>query len=176
MGNNLTLDREKTIWMLLRQTGNIIYSLIEDELRLSDKVSYERATVLFMVKKLGQRAICAEIARWMVREPHTISALLDRMEENGLIRRVKDLERKNQARIELTDKGEEALSKAFDIKVIGEVMSSLSDEQQESLLVNLSNLKGKAIDKYLARRRRAMPVGFQLPEDEEAMAAINAQV
>lgn len=37
-----------------------------------------------------------------------MSGLLDRMEKQGLVRKVNDLERKNPIRVAVTEKGEEA--------------------------------------------------------------------
>ncbi|MCK4362768.1 MAG: winged helix DNA-binding protein [Dehalococcoidia bacterium] len=161
MKSKAGLNRESLIWLLLRQTSNVIVGLIEDEMRLSGKVSYTRATILFLVKAAGNRATPAEISRWIIREPHTISAILNRMQEDGLVRKVKDLERKNWVRIELTDKGEEALRQAMDIEIIGTIISSLSDEEQDILLSYLNKLRTKSFEEYRASRRKTtLPIGF----------------
>lgn len=161
MESKAGLNRESLIWLLLRQTSNVIVGLIEDEMRLSGKVSYTRATILFLVKAAGNRATPAEISRWIIREPHTISAILNRMQEDGLVRKVKDLERKNWIRIELTDKGEEALRQAMDIEIIGTIISSLSDEEQDILLSYLNKLRTKSFEEYRASRRKTtLPIGF----------------
>lgn len=161
MENKAGLNRDALIWLVMRQTSNVIVGLIEDELRLSGRVTYTRAAILFLVKAAGKRATPAEISRWIIREPHTISALINRMQEDGLVRKVKDLERKNWIRIELTDKGEEALRQAMDVEIIGTIISSLSDEEQDILLSYLNKLRTKAFEEYRSSRRRsALPIGF----------------
>jgi len=49
-----------------------------------------------------------KLARMMHKQPHTISALVHRMEAQGLVVTKKDLERKNWLRLSLTRKGEAA--------------------------------------------------------------------
>ena len=48
---------------------------------------------------IGYRVTPAEISRRLLRESHSISQILNRMENKGLVRWVKDLERKNLVRL-----------------------------------------------------------------------------
>jgi len=72
--------------------------------------------------------------------------LLNRMEERGLVKRSKDLHKKNLVRIALTDKGEEAFVAACQTSAISRLMSALSEEQRERLAECLWVLRGKALD------------------------------
>jgi len=114
------------------------------------------AAVLFFVKNAKAPATPAEISRWLFREPNTVSQLLTRMEKQGLIRKAKDLERKNLVRITLTEKGEEAYQGQTEMRVISKILSSLSPKERDKLGSYLKKLRDVAIIE-LDRRSRQLP-------------------
>ena len=61
-----------------------------------------------MAKALGNKCTPAKMSRILVRQPHTVSAIIDRMVKNGFLKKVKDMERKNWVRVIVTEKGEKA--------------------------------------------------------------------
>ena len=67
-------------------------------------ISAAQAAVLFIIQAIGEKATPAEITRWLFREPHSVSGMLSRMEKQGLVRKVKDLDGKNLVRIAMTEK------------------------------------------------------------------------
>jgi len=69
---------------------------------------------LFVVQSTRERATPSEISRWLLREPHSTSGLITRMEKDGLVTKVDDLERKNMLRVAMTEKGREAYEKSTD--------------------------------------------------------------
>ena len=154
---NKTLGRENELWLLLRQASNLIYKAIESELRQLGSATYAQATVLWIVKAIGEQATPAEISRWLIREPHAISMLLNQMEKKGLVRKTKDLDRKNMVRVTLTDKGEEALRQAQMLEIISKVMSCFSHEEQDSLREYLLTLRSKALEELGIKHEMALP-------------------
>jgi len=118
-------------------------------------ISMMQAGVLFIVKAIGERATPAEISRWLFREPHTVSGLLDRMEKQGLVRKVKNLGRKNLIRVVITEKGEEVYQRSREMKVIRTTLSCLSPEERNNLRSYLEALRDKALEEP--------QLGYQLP-------------
>ncbi len=104
-------------------------------------LSNGRSLILFAIQSLGDKATPAEISRKVLREPHGISETLIRMEKEGLIRKINDLRRKNQVRIVLTQKGIEAYNKSSIRESIHEIMSNLSDEEEQQLTSLLQKIK-----------------------------------
>jgi len=100
---------------------------------------------LFVIDAIGDKATPAEISRWLFRQSHTISGLLKRMERDGLIRMVKDLDRKNLVRVALTEKGQQALDQSRKREAIHYVMSTLSLEEQQQLSSSLDKLLSRAL-------------------------------
>jgi len=96
-------------------------------------LSIMRSAVLLVLQVLDNNATPTQISQWMLREPHTISALLDRMEKDGLIRRFRDMHKKNTVRVAMTEKGREAYQKSLERETFHSLMSVLSAEEREQL-------------------------------------------
>lgn len=144
------------IWLLLYQTRDAIYKARVRELNKYN-LSPRHTAVLSTIKAIGDRATPAEISRWLFRKPHSVSGILQRMEKDGLINRVKDLERKNLVRVIITEKGEQAFQNSSQRKSIHKIMSSLTLEEQQQLGLLLDKLWQKAIKKLGISYKISLP-------------------
>jgi DNA-binding MarR family transcriptional regulator len=79
-----------------------------------------------------------------------------RMEKQGLVKRTKDMDRKNYIRITLTAKGEKALKQAMKLSGTARVLSKLSAAQQKELKATLTALKEAGM-KELHLSPKALP-------------------
>ena len=158
MENNVATDKDYELWLLCHQLHDVMVRIREEELRRQVGISRMQAAVLFIVKSMKVPATPAEISRWLFREPHSVSGLLNRMEKQGLVKKAKDLERKNLIRVVLTDKGEEAYRRSRDMKAVRGIMSSLSEEEKDNLRGYLGTLRNKALEEF-----RELTVVPQLP-------------
>ena len=149
------IDKDYRLWVLLQQTSDILFEIRETELR-EDGLTAMHAAALLVIKTIGDKATPAEIARWMVRKPHSISGLLSRMEKAKLIKRTKDLHRKNLVRVSMTEKGEEAYRLAMKRKVLQKIISSLSAEQHKQLVSCLEVLRNSGL-KEMGIEPRKLP-------------------
>jgi DNA-binding MarR family transcriptional regulator len=68
------------------------------------------------------------------------------MEKQGLVIRTRDSKRKNVSRIVLTDKGEQAFKRQKEVGAIARILSDLTPEESETVMVALEKLRQKAID------------------------------
>ena len=137
---SLPRDEDYEIWVLLAQTRHLLSRVRQQELR-KYKLSPRQSFVLFITPFLGKNATQAEISRWLVREPNTTSVVLERMERQGLINRVKDLDRKNMIRVELTEKGHKAREQSSRRESIHKIMEVLSQEERQQLKSCLRKLE-----------------------------------
>ncbi len=137
------LDEDYNLWVLLSQTRHAMFKASQKELEQYN-ISPSRAAVLFVIEAMDKKPTVTEISRWVFREAHTISELLSRMERDGLVRRVKDLDKKNMVRIELTEKGRKAHSQTMKQDSISRMMSSLSKEERLQLGSYLGKLRESA--------------------------------
>lgn len=131
--------------VLLRHTTDALFRAREKELRKAG-ISRIQAAVFFILKTITTTATPAAISRRLLRKAHTTSELLNRMAEKGLVKKVKDLERKNQVRVVITEKGEEAYRRSREMGVISRMLACLSPSERSEFGVYLERLRDKALE------------------------------
>ncbi|MCX6012977.1 MAG: MarR family transcriptional regulator [Chloroflexi bacterium] len=107
-------------------------------------ITPQQSAIISIIKKLGRKATIVEISRRTFTESHTVTTLVNRMENDGVVRRVKDLKKKNYVRVELTDSGKKINKKLKDMKISKRIISALSPEQITIFESMLNILKEKA--------------------------------
>lgn len=137
-------DQDYVLAMLLRQTSDAMVRARQLEL-VEVRVTTIEAATLLAIDNLGERATPAGIARWVLRRPNSMSALLKRMEKDGLVVRARDLERKNLVRMALTDYGRETLQKVSVRTSIHAVFGALSGEERRALRDVLLHVRAVAL-------------------------------
>jgi MarR family transcriptional regulator, organic hydroperoxide resistance regulator len=136
-------DADHDLWMFLTHTRYAIYRAREKELQRYG-ISPEQVGVLFIVQALQNRATPAEISRFIMRQPHTVSALIDRMEEKGFVKKVHDLDKKNLVRVSLTEKGQKAYELSTKRGPIHRIMGVLDQGEREQFRNLLEKLHSQA--------------------------------
>jgi DNA-binding MarR family transcriptional regulator len=152
MKSAIDSDQDYTLWLLLRQACDASLRARDKELSQYG-ISVEEAAVLFVVQSTGERATPSEISRWLFREPHSTSGLIIRMEKDGLVTKVADLERKNMLRVVMTDKGREAYEKSTARETIHRMMSSLSQNERQVLRSCMERLRNEAVKELRVERK-----------------------
>ena len=87
-----------------------------------------------------------KLSRVLHKQPHTISALVHRMEAQGLVSTKKDMKRKNWLRVSLTKKGEEAVKRWAASSEVPDVMACLSKKESEALYAITQKLHKKSLE------------------------------
>ncbi len=148
MKNISPVDEDYNLWVLLHQTTDAALRARQKEL---DQVgiSVVEVGVLVVIQAIGEKATPAEISRRIFREPHTVSALLNRMEKKGLLRQTQDLDKRNLVRVSITEKGRQAYDKSTRRKSIYKIISSLSKEERQQLRSCLEKLRNKAFKELI---------------------------
>jgi MarR family multiple antibiotic resistance transcriptional regulator len=144
------------LWVLFSQTRDAILKVRERELH-SYHISERHAQILFIVNLIGRNATPAKISRWLLREPHSISEIIDRMEKQGILKKVKDLDRKNQVRIEVTEKGQKMYERSFIPRKLIDILSVLNEREKKQFITSLMKLRTEAIKHVGARYEVPMP-------------------
>lgn len=134
---------EFELWFMLHQTAHLMKRARNKELNRYN-TSIVQSGLLFAIHFLGNRATPAELARWLAREPHTVLVALSGMEKKGLIRRTKDLDRKNMVRVSITDKGRQVSEQTTKRESIAHILSCLSEGDRRQLWALLGNLRQRA--------------------------------
>ena len=147
MNQNVNNGRDYVLWMLMILARDIVYKAREKEL-VQYGITPEQSGVLFAINSLGEAATISELALRLLREPHSVANLLNRMIRNGLITRKNPRGGKRAATYHLTSKGQEAYYHSTKRESLHRVMSALSEEDQarfEQYLRKILNVTFKDI-------------------------------
>lgn len=134
------------VWVRLRQAAHAATEARKEELRQTG-LSVMEAAVLFIINTTGRKATLSEVARWLFRQPNSTSELISRMEKKGLVTKVRDLDKISQVRIALTEKGEELYRKTSYRESVRQIISHLSQKEQQELVQYLERLLEAALMK-----------------------------
>ena len=144
MENLSHTDENYNLWLLLIKVSRAMTKARERELRKAG-ITPEQSGILYIIDNIGKKATLVEISRLTLREPHSVSYLVDRMEKAGLAKRVKDLSRKNMVRVAMTEKGQRAYKQAGR-QTVHQTLSCLSEEERNQLRSYLGRLLDKATE------------------------------
>jgi DNA-binding MarR family transcriptional regulator len=136
-------DEYQDLYLLFARARYLTFRAREKELQRYG-LTPEQAQVLFLAQALGNKATPAEISRMLLRQPHTVSAMVNRMKANGLIKKVKDLDRKNLIRVTLTEKGVEAYKLTTKRGPIRRILGELNEEERKVFHQYLERIMYKA--------------------------------
>jgi DNA-binding MarR family transcriptional regulator len=123
--------------------------------------------IMFAIEALGEQATPIMISRYVMRKRHTVSYLLAKMEKLGLVKRARDLDRRNRIRASLTPMAHEMYNEYVKNQrpyFLARILSGLSSTDKNNLTDYLSQLKEKALS-YLPIRKVKLPA-FKIPGDD----------
>lgn len=144
MKGKIVTDDLWNLWTMLEQVHSGI-TLARDRELEKHGISTIKAAALFIISSIGNEATPAEISRWILRRPHSVSGLLDRMEKDGLIKKTKNLHKKNLVRVTITPKGRKAYEISLKRKTINQVLAALTSAEQKQFYAYLEKLRNKAL-------------------------------
>jgi DNA-binding MarR family transcriptional regulator len=121
------LPLEKELEVLFIRTFHNVEGAIKRELRRQG-IPPKIGAMLAEIYRMNYPSPI-ELARISGRKPQTITAILYRMEEKGLVTRVTNERKKNTYRIYLTRKGLLAYQKVLNIDVFHRVIKNFSEEK-----------------------------------------------
>ena len=129
------------LWILLDQTRFAISRSRELELAHFG-LTLTQAGILLFLENSGGEATLYEISKSTMKQHNSVSTLIKRMIEHGLIKKVKN-PGDNKIRVAITPKGKELYGKA-PRSSIDMIFSSLSSEQKQELASCLKVLRKKS--------------------------------
>jgi DNA-binding MarR family transcriptional regulator len=159
MTDSRELTKNERVWENLALTFMTLQRARELELaRVA--LTIPQAGVLYFLKTSKEPLTPMKLSRIMNRQPHTVSALVTRMEAQGLVKTTKDLQRKNWVRVSLTKKGEEAYKRQMTQKAAREATSCLSKNEIDALNTICKKLRAKGAE--LIRQMQPSPYSDSL--------------
>ena len=145
MPDSTELSENERVWENIAVTHMTLQRARELELgRIG--LTIPQAGVLYFLKTSKEPLTPMKLSRLMNRQPHTVSAQLTRMEAQGLVKRTKDLHRKDLVRVSLTKKGEEAFKRQMSEKTARNATSCLSRKELEAMNAICEKLRARGAE------------------------------
>ena len=140
---HLSPDEYFILWVLIAQTRDAILKARErDYARYG--ISNERRAILYIIQNNGGRTTPVDIARSLFRELHSITEMLKRMENDGLIKRNRGSGR-SKVEVTLTKKGRDVFEQSFHNQTDERIFSVLPKEDRDRLASYLFTLRSKVL-------------------------------
>jgi len=135
-------------WTTIYQAYNAVFKVAELVL-LAQRLSLPQLHLLAILKKADGLVTTGEIGRAMVKASQTITGLVDRVEEPGLVERVFDRRDRRKTWVRITEKGERKLAEALPVfnRLVDEIFSVLTDQDLQDVQAKVGKLRGAAMDK-----------------------------
>jgi DNA-binding MarR family transcriptional regulator len=132
------------LWVLIAQTRDAMLRAREkDYARFG--ITNDRRAILYIIDSHGGRATPTEIARDIFREIHSVTGMLKRMEDSGLISRHEGSGR-SKVEVRLTEKGRDVLDSSRSSETDRRIFSVLTKRERERLAVSLAKVRGKVLE------------------------------
>jgi DNA-binding MarR family transcriptional regulator len=141
----IEVNENELLWGRLFLAAKVVERAREIELSRVN-VSLIQAMVLYALKLSPEPLTPSRLARMLCREPHSMSALIDRMEKQGLVEKKHDLSRKNLVRVVVTPKGEEAFQRQRSMNAVANLTSTLTKEERQALGICVDKLRVRATE------------------------------
>jgi MarR family transcriptional regulator, organic hydroperoxide resistance regulator len=140
-------------WLLLHQTYNLILKaeeIVFNQLGISPQYN----GVLMVMKYTHGPITVSVVANWLDRNSNTISMLLDRMQRDGLIERVRSARDRREIHLVLTSKGKEIIEKATALgwRLIQDILGDIPEGDLRTLISQLELIRGRTF-KFLSPGR-----------------------
>ncbi|MBA7698135.1 hypothetical protein ES703_106810 [subsurface metagenome] len=156
MKDQISSDQDFVLWFLLNQVRDVLFKAREKELRLHG-ITGTQAAVLFVIQAIGGEVTTTDISRWLVREHHSVSCLLDRMERAGLVSRSKERHAKSLTRVALTEKGRQAYCQSTKRASIHNIMRVISQEERQKITAVLIRVRDEGFKQQLGDLKPPFP-------------------
>lgn len=154
MNDAISVAEAVKTWEELYMTSATVIRAWEIELAQSG-LTLPQALVLYSLVKSQGTPTLQELARMMCREPHSISALVSRMEGDGLVRKKRDPKNSRQVRVLITKKGQEAIRSQLALRATRDIMRRVSKRELDTLHSICSKMRAEAFK--LIRDIRPIP-------------------
>jgi DNA-binding MarR family transcriptional regulator len=135
---------EINLYILLDQTNGIVTNAVELQLKHL-RITQPQVRLLTMLSREDRPVTIEELANWTLKEFNSVSTLVNRMENKGLVKKIKK-EDDLKAYIILTDKGSDLYHKQITERSIHLIFDKLTAEEKKQLDFLLKKLRSTTRD------------------------------
>lgn len=134
------------VWVLLHYAHDIVVKNEENAFRLKIGVSYQKTLILMIMESFDRPVTAVELARLLQRNPNTVSMILDRMEKQSLVKKVRSLTDRRQVHVKMTPIGKEKLAQAIGVgnDLVERIVTDFSTEELQVFAKFLNKITNQA--------------------------------
>lgn len=140
-------DEIHDTWNVLAHTYRLMGRLWNKELS-GYNFSREQALNLMIIKCLGDNATPYRVSRFQAQEHNTVSDILNRMEKQGLVTKIRESRGKSRVKVKLTELGERAYSQSLQRDILYRIMSILTERELKQMDSILSKLRDEILKEF----------------------------
>ena len=129
--------------LLIGKTRQLLFRARKKELD-TYHISPREAHVITCIYELGDRANLNALAERTERNLNTLSINMTKMEQAGLVKKIRDTPKSTKLRYELTQTGLNIFNDINGIKSAKKVMGALSEEERRQLITLLEKIVNKS--------------------------------
>jgi len=148
-------------FILFVQTAQAVLKYADAHLYRKARLSTIKLIVLRVLASKSGVMTPSELANWTHTERHNITALIERMKQDGLVTTERNSNNKRLVNVTLTNKGQEVLSQTMPVakEVVNQVMSSISEDDATLIEKLLKVLRQNAHDgsEHIAKHSQPKP-------------------
>jgi DNA-binding MarR family transcriptional regulator/transposase len=136
--NNLSIDVRQVnpnykLWQLFCYTYRLIDSISAAVFRKYG-LSPSTVAILSALYQTDEHFKPTDLAVIFKRKPNTITAILNRLEKQGLLKKIRDTYKQNIKRVSLTEKGQSVFRNVMNNNVYHEMFAALSEEKRNQFM------------------------------------------
>ena len=145
---NFTIDDPvQGAWTLLQLTTDSTVKCAESAFA-KVKLTPQQFSVLAAIRNIGDPVLPTDVAKWLDRNTNTITLIIDRMEKDNMVERIRDLKDRRALRLVITPKGqklfEQAIKPSRELPKV--ILSALTDDELKKFIMILEKIRAKTFE------------------------------
>jgi len=145
MSKDIFEDPDFKLWVILMQASDVFAKARAKEVNRYG-ITYRQSGALFLLAASGGESTISELSRWLMREPHSILIIVNRMVKDGLITKERAKGGRGRTKIVITEKGRQTYNRCLKHTAITQVLSVLSLKEKEQLFESLRKIRDQAFE------------------------------
>jgi DNA-binding MarR family transcriptional regulator len=139
-------------WQPLYQAYNAVFKVQESAL-IPQGISLPQLQLLGLLARERRPLTISALAKWMVKEPNSLTGLVDRTEAKGWVNTHGDPKDRRKRLVEFTDKGVKKFEEAFAVanEASGRLFKSLGAKEMDQLKAYCQKLRDAAMGELIRK-------------------------
>ena len=153
-------DRVIDVYVLFLQTFDAVSRYTETEL-LKAGISYTQYSVLVLLDNTPVPLTLTELSRWMFRSKNSMTTVIDHMERDGLVQRVRDTKDRRAIRVVATEAGRDLFDRVRQPSrdLVYRIMSCFDHEDLSQFSELLQRIRRHTLQELARGNSHDLPAG-----------------